>query len=63
MSVCSKLKKAGFEQVYNLRGGLAAWEGAEFTANPQELADFFVSAVPRGLGKTKAAAVFLATHS
>lgn len=28
MSVCSKLKKAGFEQVYNLRGGLAAWEGA-----------------------------------
>ena len=34
----------------------------EFTANPQELADFFVSAVPRGLGKTKAAAVFLATH-
>lgn len=27
-AVCSKLRKAGFEQVYNLRGGIAAWEGA-----------------------------------
>lgn len=25
---CDRLRKAGFEQVYSLRGGLNAWEGA-----------------------------------
>ncbi len=25
---CSTLRKAGFEQVYNLRGGMLAWEAA-----------------------------------
>lgn len=27
-AVAGKLRKAGFEKVFNLRGGLAAWEGA-----------------------------------
>lgn len=27
-SACSTLRKAGFEQVYNLRGGMLAWESA-----------------------------------
>lgn len=27
-SVCNVLRKNGFEQVYNLQGGLTAWEGA-----------------------------------
>lgn len=27
-SVCNVLRKNGFEQVYNLQGGLLAWEGA-----------------------------------
>ncbi len=27
-AACSVLRKAGFEQVYNLRGGMLAWENA-----------------------------------
>jgi rhodanese-related sulfurtransferase len=25
---CRELRKAGFEKVYNLRGGVIAWQGA-----------------------------------
>jgi rhodanese-related sulfurtransferase len=27
-SACSQLRKAGFEQVYNLKGGILAWQSA-----------------------------------
>jgi rhodanese-related sulfurtransferase len=27
-AACNTLRKAGFEQVYNLRGGMLAWENA-----------------------------------
>jgi Rhodanese-related sulfurtransferase len=29
-SAYHRLKKLGFEKVYNLRGGLMAWQGASF---------------------------------
>jgi rhodanese-related sulfurtransferase len=28
MSACQQLKKAGYEQVYNLKGGILAWQSA-----------------------------------
>lgn len=33
VGVCSKLRKQGFESVYNLRGGVLAWQKAELPLN------------------------------
>lgn len=33
MPVCSKLRKQGFESVYNLKGGVLAWQKAELPLN------------------------------
>lgn len=32
-AVCSKLRKQGFESVYNLKGGVLAWQKAELPLN------------------------------
>jgi rhodanese-related sulfurtransferase len=33
VAVCSKLRKQGFESVYNLKGGVLAWQKAELPVN------------------------------
>lgn len=33
IAVCSKLRKQGFESVYNLKGGVLAWQKAELPVN------------------------------
>ena len=33
MSACGQLRKAGFESVYNLAGGILAWQNADLPIN------------------------------